>query len=149
MIALTPSPLTSSLTSLLVKMQMNKHHVSAAPQALLLSGGHFVPRWLPIGSRRRPLACCCCCCCWMGLWVTTGPMPEGLGGVSLPSLQLAGSKPEYSRKQQSWTQLDRTGLNYSVLQQIGQDLIGGKCRAQRFQSWKDKKKSMDLLVYIK
>lgn len=43
-----------------------------------LSGGHFVPRWFPMGSRRCAVACCCCCwCCWRGLWVTMQPMPEG------------------------------------------------------------------------
>lgn len=49
MIGLTPSLLTSSLTSLPLNMQMIKHF-SAARQALLLSSGHFVPRWFPIGS---------------------------------------------------------------------------------------------------
>lgn len=74
------SLVTSSVTYLLVGMQMNAGYLSAVPGMLLpLFGGQFERRCFPIGSRRCPLDCCCCCY-RRGLWVTILPMPEGWEG---------------------------------------------------------------------
>lgn len=110
--------MTSSLSFLLLDMQMKTNLFSAAR---LLSGGHFVPRWFPIGSSLLLL---------LLFWFLERPLGnngadargvKGGGGkreaqLSLPLPSLTGSKPECSHEQHGAgldsTAPDRTEPDY-------------------------------------
>lgn len=115
---LTPFLLTSSLTSLFQSICKWTCYVSAAWQAtLLMHGGHFVPRWLAIGSRRPALARRCWFCCWSGLSVTTGQQQRGKrgedrgGGPAVPTSALPSQRRRWDGPDsttQNRTRLERT-----------------------------------------
>lgn len=97
----------------------NEHVMFQLPDRplLLMHGGHFVPRWLAIGSRRPALARRCWFCCWSGLSVTTGQQQRGKrgedrgGGPAVPTSALPNQRRRWDGPDsttQNRTRLERT-----------------------------------------